>query len=174
MTRLLKARSAPATALGMIAVILAAGTVAYASTRGQGTISACVRHQDGTLYRAHKCAGKDRRLRWGVTGPRGMTGAQGPQGATGPTGATGRFGTITVREAHYSSGPAVAAECLPGEVAVGGGAETTEDGFIRVSTPEGGTFTSDGVINPTGWRAQTIGANNVARSATVYVLCASH
>jgi hypothetical protein len=92
----LNARSAPATVLGMIAVILAAGSGAYAATTsGGGTISACVRHDGGTLYRAHNCARHDQKLSWNASGPQGatgVTGTPGPRGATGITGTPGAQG----------------------------------------------------------------------------------
>jgi hypothetical protein len=92
MKRFLTARSSPATALGIVALILAAGGGAYAATSGRGTITACVHHGGGGLYRARNCAHHDGRLSWNASGPPGTTGANGPTGAPGPKGDTGGQG----------------------------------------------------------------------------------
>jgi Collagen triple helix repeat (20 copies) len=101
MRRLLRARSAPATALGIVAVILAAAGGAWAATSGGGTLAACVHHHGGGLYHARHCARHDGQLSWdtrgpsgpqGSAGPKGDTGAQGPQGSAGPKGDTGAQG----------------------------------------------------------------------------------
>ena len=53
-----------AAALGAAALLIAAGGgYALASSSG-GTITACVRHNGGTLYEASKCAKHDSTLRW--------------------------------------------------------------------------------------------------------------
>ncbi len=93
MRRRPKTRNAPATVLGVLAVIIAAGGSAYAATAQSGrTISACVRQRGGTLYDAHRCARHDQRLRWGITGPRGTAGITGATGAAGPSGKPGAQG----------------------------------------------------------------------------------
>jgi hypothetical protein len=71
---------------------LAAGGVAYAADTGDARIIACVKHSDGALYQAKKCATKDRRLTWSVSGPAGPAGSTGPVGKTGGAGATGATG----------------------------------------------------------------------------------
>lgn len=108
MKRLLTARSAPATALGIVLVILAAGGGAYAATSGGGTITACVHHRGGGLYHARNCAHHDRQLSWNARGPRGASGANGPTGAPGPKGdsggqgATGNTGPAALANVQYS------------------------------------------------------------------------
>jgi hypothetical protein len=100
MSRLLSARSAPAIALGVIALVIAASGGALAASGG-GSITACVHKNSGGLYRASRCAKHDRKLTWSVAGPRGGVGPAGPQGpeaprgdvgATGPKGETGATG----------------------------------------------------------------------------------
>lgn len=68
---------------------------AYAATHDSSpTISACVHHNGGGLYTAHRCARGDARVTWNVTGPRGPSGAVGARGATGSQGPAGAQGTI--------------------------------------------------------------------------------
>ena len=81
-----------AAALGAAALLIAAGGgYALASSSG-GTITACVRHNGGTLYEASKCAKHDSTLRWSKQGPQGSQGPQGPQGLEGSPGAPGAPG----------------------------------------------------------------------------------
>ena len=94
MRRVPQGRNAPALALGMVAVILAAGGGAYAATSGgrTRTITACINHNTGAFYRAKSCARHDKRLSWNARGPAGQVGAtglQGTQGARGPQGPKG-------------------------------------------------------------------------------------
>jgi hypothetical protein len=76
-----------------VLVIIGGGAYAFASSGG-GTITVCVSHKTGTLYRATKCARHDAKLSWNKQGPqgvRGPQGAQGTQGIQGNTGAAGPF-----------------------------------------------------------------------------------
>jgi hypothetical protein len=78
-----------ATAMGAAALLIAAGGgYAIASSNG-GTITVCVHHNGGALYKAHKCARHDNTLRWNEQGPVGAVGATGQQGAQGPQGPAG-------------------------------------------------------------------------------------
>jgi hypothetical protein len=81
------------------AALLVAGGGAYAlASASGGTITVCVSHSRGALYKAKKCAKHDTKLSWNAQGPAGVPGTQGPQGALGaqgrqgPTGATGPIG----------------------------------------------------------------------------------
>ena len=74
MKRVFGIRGAPAAALGVIALIIAASGVALAASPG-GSITVCVHKPDGRLYRAKHCAGRDAKLSWSVTGPRGAPGS---------------------------------------------------------------------------------------------------
>jgi hypothetical protein len=71
-----------ASALIAIALVLGGGAYALGSSSA-GTITACVSHKDGTLYRASTCRAHDKTLTWnqqGPIGPRGPRGLKGPQG----------------------------------------------------------------------------------------------
>jgi hypothetical protein len=66
--------SLPASTLAITLMLLAAGgAYALASSAG-GTITVCVSHKDGTLYRAAKCAKHDTKLSWNKQGPPGKNG----------------------------------------------------------------------------------------------------
>lgn len=79
------------TALGLAAgTLLVAGGGAYAlASSSTATITVCVSHRSGTLYAAHKCNKRDKRLSWNTAGRRG---AQGPRGLQGPEGVQGASG----------------------------------------------------------------------------------
>jgi hypothetical protein len=97
-----------------VAALLLAGGGAYALASSSDTITVCVKHAGGGLYKAGKCAKHDRQLRWnaqgpaGATGPAGAAGATGPQGPQGPQGIQGAAGTAgapaAVQVAGWSGG----------------------------------------------------------------------
>jgi hypothetical protein len=63
-------------------LVIGGGAYALASSSA-GTITACVSHRDGTLYRASTCRANDKKLTWdeqGPIGPRGLRGLSGPPG----------------------------------------------------------------------------------------------
>jgi hypothetical protein len=92
---------------------------------------------------------------------------RGAAGARGPTGPTGTFGAVTIRSMDYKSGPPVKVQCLSGEVAVGGGVDSSAPAsWIRVSAPTTGGGT------PTGWQGQAVNSSNVGTLAGVYAICA--
>lgn len=85
--------SRSALVLGVAVLVLAGGgAYALASSLSGGTITVCVHHKGGTLYKARTCAKHDKKLSWNKQGPAGATGATGPKGAIGATGATGTQG----------------------------------------------------------------------------------
>jgi hypothetical protein len=90
------------------AALLIAGGGAYAlATSSGGTITVCVKHKGGTLYKAKRCAKGDRRLTWNNQGPPGTTGAsgtQGPKGDRGPKGDNGQPGARGPSDAYYATG----------------------------------------------------------------------
>jgi hypothetical protein len=92
MKRPLKARSAAATVLGIIALVITAGGAALAASRGESSITACVHKTSGGLYQARHCEKRDRRLTWSAAGPRGTVGPPGPSGSKGDTGSPGPQG----------------------------------------------------------------------------------
>lgn len=87
MRRLLAGRGTFVAALSIIAVVAAGGGYALAS--GSGTITVCVSHKGGALYKASKCKKHDNKLSWNQKGPQGPTGATGAQGIRGIQGIQG-------------------------------------------------------------------------------------
>jgi hypothetical protein len=64
--------------IAALALVVIAGGVTYAATNGApATITVCVHHSGGGLYKASKCAAHDSRLTWNVKGPAGPPGAAG-------------------------------------------------------------------------------------------------
>jgi hypothetical protein len=85
--------SKPAVALSALALtITGGGAYALASSAG-GTITVCVGHRGGTLYKAKTCHRGDKRLSWNKQGPQGNPGRPGTPGTyptTLPSGQTER------------------------------------------------------------------------------------
>jgi hypothetical protein len=84
-----------AIAVGLVALLLVGGGAYALASSANGSITVCVAHNGGTLYRAKKCAEQDKRLSWnrhGQTGPQGTQGPQGVQGAQGNQGPQGNAG----------------------------------------------------------------------------------
>ena len=94
----------------------------------------------------------------GPAGAPGAPGATGPAGPMGPAGPAGSFGFITVRSASGTSG--ATANCLPGEMAIGGGGA----GGDRLNAPSG--IGSDNIAR--SWTVMNSGSANV----TAWVICA--
>jgi hypothetical protein len=94
--RMKKFRISPSLGVAVLALVLVAAGGAYAAVRtSTKTISVCVHHSAGGLYRARRCAAHDRRVSWNAGGRRGAvgaTGAQGPAGAQGQPGTPGQPG----------------------------------------------------------------------------------
>jgi hypothetical protein len=109
MKQLLAARGTPAAIVGVLVLAVAGGGYAIAS--GTGTITVCVQHNGGGLYKATKCAKRDKRLSWNKVGQRGATGAT---GAAGQNGVTGPAGPVTLT--HLLS---VAVSCAGGTACAG-------------------------------------------------------
>jgi hypothetical protein len=144
--------SKSAATLGVAALVLAGGgAYALASSTG-GTITVCVTHHGGTLYKAKKCAKHDSRLSWnkqgsaGAPGATGATGPQGPKGDTGPQGpgavsfsmtlpSSTAFGDI----ATLPNGMLLEAGCSGGKVDVG-----VEHAASQVGLQVSGTWSNDG------------------------------
>ena len=103
----------------------------------------------------------------GATGLQGAPGRNGTNGTNGTNGAQGTFGNVEARNAAYTTGPVVTASCETGEVAVGGGVETNQQAWVRVSKPTPGEGAA-----PTGWQGQIVNASNAGVAGTVYVVCA--
>jgi len=98
MKRLLTSRAATAAISAMLTLLVVGGGYAIAS--GGATITVCVSHTTGALYRAGRCRKHDRKLSWNqmgrrVCGARRASGAQGyrgyrDKGSYGPSKATRR------------------------------------------------------------------------------------
>lgn len=144
--------SKSAATLGAVALLLGGGTAyALASSTG-GTITVCVKHDGGALYKAKKCAKHDSRLSWnkqgsaGATGATGATGPQGPKGDTGPQapGATTfamtlPSGTAFTSIATLPNGMLLMAGCSGGKVDVG-----VQRSGSQVGLQASGTWSNDG------------------------------
>ena len=64
--------------------LAAGGGYAFASSVSSNTITVCVSHAGGTLYKAKKCAKHDKKLTWNKQGPQGIQGLKGDTGPQGP------------------------------------------------------------------------------------------
>jgi hypothetical protein len=116
--------------------------------------------------------------------PTGPAGPAGPAGAQGPAGTTNVVARRTTRTLPPDGGGIATvqtgvASCLPGEVAVGGGAGTTNflttEGLVLVSEPlaADGSPAGDGEV-ATQWRAAGFNSHDaVPHSLRVHVLCAA-
>jgi hypothetical protein len=88
-----------AIAAGVVALLVVGGGAYALASSKNVTLTVCVSHNGGTLYRARRCAKHDKQLSWnkqgptGATGPQGKQGAQGIQGPQGIQGAKGDQGT---------------------------------------------------------------------------------
>ena len=168
MQRTTTRRPQPALVISLVALFVALGGTSYAAVAitGKNVKNGSL---SGTDIRNGSVRGVDVRDGSLTAGDltqetiASLRGATGPQGATG---ATGTFGAVAVRFQDYKSGPPVTASCLPGEVAVGGGVDSSQNSsWIRVSAP---TPIADA---PTGWRGQAVTSGNLAALASVYVIC---
>jgi hypothetical protein len=112
---------------GIVALGIAAGTVAFAAQRDAPTavINACYHPSNGTIYVIGQetgrstCQPNDLAIQWNVAGqtgpqgPKGDTGATGATGATGPAGPTGPQGPQGEQGKQGETGPP-GADGLPG------------------------------------------------------------
>jgi hypothetical protein len=157
-----------------LALFVALGGTSYAAIRlpansvGANQIRAnAVRSVDVKNSSLHAADFKPGQLRAGPRGPQGAAGLQGVPGRDGTNGAKGTFGNVEARNEAYTTGPVVTASCLSGEVAVGGGVETNQQAWVRVSKPTPGEGAA-----PSGWQGQIVNASNVGVAGRVYVVCA--
>lgn len=169
--------------LGAAAVLVAAaGAYALASSSG-GTITVCVTHKGGALYKAKKCAKADRKLVWnkqGSPGPTGPPGPEGPRGAQGRPGDQGIQGSPGVSNYQIVTGTPVEssggginlasayAYCPPGTNALGGGFSSTGNNdtlYERASQPVD--------ENPGAWFVQTTSASASTYTIIPDVVCAT-
>jgi Collagen triple helix repeat (20 copies) len=100
----------------------------------------------------------------GDTGPKGDPGAKGDKGLKGDKGDSG-LGQVTTRSKSIvvpaNNEESADVDCLPGEVALGGGFFTNEGVFVRDSEP-----------TANGWEARFSNGNAGDTFVTAYVRCA--
>jgi hypothetical protein len=147
MARLLK----PAPALAAASVLVAGGGAYALASAGGGTVTVCVSHKSGTLYKARGCKKHDHKLSWSKQGPQGTPGPQGAPGQQGPPGPTGpgatTFGPTTVAPGQTATlmtldnGIAVTGTCFAGEVSL---AVKTTSGALTLQASGTG---DDGNVN---------------------------
>ena len=152
------------TALGVVAVLIAMGGVAYASIPAPGgVIRACYVDATGALSvidsQVRACPTGSTLLTWSQTGPAGQDGATGPTGATGPAGPQGPKGGFTsIRRVKFAGSSnnhpkkTVTVNCASDEVATGGGHQLVGSIAKRVTTR---SFPVHG-SPPTGWQVKAI------------------
>jgi hypothetical protein len=178
-------------AMPAVAAVAVAGGAFADSPSASNVVSACVHVRGGVLYLARKCAGHDRRVSWGATGPAGAPGAPGAVGPPGPPGTQGAPGV-----------PGAAASTLFAQVAPDGtlgastpgtrvdkvGLGTYELDFDRDITrcvasvqqggipagPGGSTGTGDGAAHASIFGAGATFANGFAAGDTVLVSTIDH
>ena len=76
-------------AVGVAALAIVGGGAYALAASSAGTITVCVSHKGGRLYKAKGCAKGDKKLTWNRQGPKGSTGQRGLQGLPGNNGAPG-------------------------------------------------------------------------------------
>jgi hypothetical protein len=120
-------------ALAVTSLLLVAGGAYALGSSSDSTITVCVNHNRGTLYKASKCARHDKQLSWNQQGPRGLQGPQGLQGAPGSPGQAGAPGSP-------------AASIMTARTTVGIG----EEGYFAASGPStiSGTESDVTVLTP--------------------------
>lgn len=113
-----------------------------------------------------------------LRGSQGPQGAQGAQGVPGPSGAT----NVVMRRSAFQLIPpdtnqGASIDCLPGEVATGGGIETS-NGFTGDMMAGASHPITDAANKPTGWYVRAFNvdrdeddADNI--SVRAYAICAS-
>jgi hypothetical protein len=140
--------SKSAATLGAAALLLAGGAAYALASSSGGTITVCVKHKGGALYKAKRCAKHDKKLTWNKQGAPGETGATGPQGPKGDTGPQGPgatsftttlpLGTSFTSIATLPNGMLLMGGCSGGRVDVGVERSSSQTG-LQVS----GTWAND-------------------------------
>jgi hypothetical protein len=135
-------------ALAAAALLIAGGgAYALASSSG-GTITVCVMHIGGALYKAKTCAKRDSKLRWNNQGAQGVQGVQGPQGAQGVQGVQGPQGVQGAQGLRGDSGPPGANGTSVTSTALPSGNADCPNGGTRFAAANGTTFACNGAPGP--------------------------
>lgn len=167
------------TAVGLAALLVGGGGAYALASSNAGTITVCVKHNGGTLYKDRKCAKHDKQLRWNELGPRGIQGPQGPRGAQGAQGTNGATNVVVrTATADVASGQDAfdRASCQPGERATGGGVSFPSFDHattVNVSYPTVNGLPASAGQTPDGWGAGIYNDLATTQTATFYVICVS-
>lgn len=194
---------APGTVVAAIALLVALGGTAYASTalprNSVGTEQLQADAVIGSKVKDHSLVAADFKAGQlprgadgpagpqgpaGPAGPAGATGAKGATGSTGATGAAGPQGPAGFSALHYVSGdlPSLPAhsqygtevDCASGDHVVGGGVMTS-GGYDEVSIDD--SYPSDGTGSggpgTRGWTAFVSNLGATTGAFTVYAICAA-
>lgn len=98
--------SRTATVLGSTLLVIVGGGAYALASSGAGTITVCVNHSSGVLYKAGRCHKNDTKLSWNRQGPKGATGQRGPAGPdTGTAGGdlTGHYPNPSIARGAVTS-----------------------------------------------------------------------
>jgi Collagen triple helix repeat (20 copies) len=128
--------------LGVIAILMLAAGVAYASIPGpNGAITGCFDTRSGALrvidvQSGAQCTKKEQQLMWNQTGPPGPQGPQGAQGAIGPAGPQGPPGATGSAGPQGPAGPTgpAGAQGPPGPQGPAGSSTAGPGGLDILST----------------------------------------
>jgi hypothetical protein len=141
------------------ASLVGTGAYALASSTVGGTITVCVGHKSGALYRATKCAKRDKRLTWnnqGVPGPQGAAGSNGATGMQGPQGNPGTDGTNGLGiDALFGDGS-------DGNVTISSQTTLTRDMYYNNLTIAAGQ-----TLNPGGYRIFVAGTLTLSNDSLI-------
>jgi hypothetical protein len=149
-----------------------------------GVADAVVLCRKGTrvIARDAACKGRETLLDMGFAGPKGDPGAKGDAGLNGADGQNGQNGTnattnVVVREAQKVTANGqndnATANCLPGEVAVGGGSELVAGSILNMHFFGDNPVPSAAGSKPTGWSDSIYNDSGQSNTWRVYVICAS-
>lgn len=87
------------TLLALILVLVLVQALPTPASAANTKVTACANKKTGVLRLATpKCTSKERKVSWGITGPRGAKGSTGPAGVAGPAGVTE---TLTTKTIYY-------------------------------------------------------------------------
>lgn len=100
--------------LGLVAVVLAGGGAYAIASSSSGTITVCVSHKGGTLYKSKTCARHDTKLSWNKSDPTADA-FVGRFGASTGNAAAANGATCTLGQVLLSASPTVTAGGVPAD-----------------------------------------------------------
>jgi hypothetical protein len=173
MHRIRSYRPSRSTLVLVVALVIAAGGIAYASIPGPGTLIRGCYTTAGTHSlqvidsAARACPGGTTALNWNQTGPKGATGATGPKGPAGSFKGLYRL-SFTSKKNHAHS-KKLTLLCHSGDQATGGG-------YQLIGALEGRLTTRSLPVGdpPNGWQAKAFNLISPvgAWQLKVWVVCA--